>query len=45
MSLQTQPFNSGMGIVRFFARKREIIREDDPADRIYEVIKGYGLHL
>jgi CRP/FNR family nitrogen fixation transcriptional regulator len=29
-----------VGIVRSYAPKREIVREDDPANRIYEVISG-----
>jgi len=33
-------FSGRIGVVRSYARKREIIREDDPATRIYEVISG-----
>jgi CRP/FNR family transcriptional regulator, nitrogen fixation regulation protein len=29
-----------VGIVRSYAPKREIVSEDDPANRIYEVISG-----
>jgi CRP-like cAMP-binding protein len=43
MNIQTQSFNSSIqpvGIVRSYPRKREIVREDDPADQIYEVVSG-----
>src|SRR5215472_6734508 len=42
MSLQTQSLNSiqPVGIVRSYPSKREIIREDDPADHVYEVVSG-----
>ena len=43
MSPQTQSFNPSMqrvGIVRSYARKSEIVREDDPADHVYEVVSG-----
>jgi CRP/FNR family transcriptional regulator, nitrogen fixation regulation protein len=30
----------GIGIVRSYPRKSEIVREDDPADHVYEVISG-----
>jgi CRP/FNR family transcriptional regulator, nitrogen fixation regulation protein len=33
-------FGGHIGMVRSYARKREIIREDDPATRVYEVISG-----
>jgi CRP/FNR family nitrogen fixation transcriptional regulator len=33
-------FSQRIGVVRSYARKREIIREDDPATRVYEVISG-----
>jgi cyclic nucleotide-binding protein/sulfatase-like protein len=33
-------FSQRVGVVRSYARKREIIREDDPATRVYEVISG-----
>ena len=29
-----------VGVVRSYRRGNEIFREDDPADRVYEVIKG-----
>jgi CRP/FNR family transcriptional regulator, nitrogen fixation regulation protein len=29
-----------IGIVRSYPRKSEIVREDDPADRVYEVVSG-----
>jgi CRP/FNR family transcriptional regulator, nitrogen fixation regulation protein len=32
--------NQHIGVVRSYRRKNEIFREDDPADRVYEVIKG-----
>src|SRR5689334_10406103 len=43
MSIQTQSFNSSIqhvGIVRSYARKNEIVREDDPANHVYEVVSG-----
>jgi CRP/FNR family transcriptional regulator, nitrogen fixation regulation protein len=43
MSIQTQSHNTslaGIGVVKSYARKREIIREDDPARHVYEVISG-----
>jgi len=33
-------FSQRIGVVRSYARKREITREDDPATRVYEVISG-----
>jgi CRP/FNR family transcriptional regulator, nitrogen fixation regulation protein len=33
-------FSQRIGVVRSYARKGEIIREDDPATRVYEVISG-----
>src|SRR5215470_20411959 len=33
-------FSQRIGVVRSYARKREMIREDDPATRVYEVISG-----
>jgi CRP/FNR family nitrogen fixation transcriptional regulator len=30
----------GIGIVRSYARKKEIVRENDLADHVYEVISG-----
>ena len=33
-------FSERIGVVRSYARKREIIREDDPATRVYQVISG-----
>jgi CRP-like cAMP-binding protein len=33
-------FSERIGVVRSYARKREIIREDDPATRVYRVISG-----
>jgi CRP/FNR family nitrogen fixation transcriptional regulator len=33
-------FSGRFGVVRSYARKREIIREDDPATRVYQVISG-----
>lgn len=33
-------FSRRIGVVRSYARKREIIREDDPATRVYQVISG-----
>src|SRR5262252_3038606 len=47
MNIQTQSFNSSIqpvGIVRSYPRKREIVREDDPADHVYEV-QRHHLHL
>src|SRR5215831_6183673 len=29
-----------IGVVRSYARKSEIVREDDPADHVYEVVSG-----
>src|SRR5215831_3613274 len=29
-----------IGVVRSYPRKSEIVREDDPADRVYEVVSG-----
>ena len=43
MSIQTQAFNSPIqrvGIVRPYARKSEIVQEDDPANCVYEIISG-----
>jgi CRP-like cAMP-binding protein len=43
MSIQTQSFDPSIqriGVVRSYARKSEIVREDDPASRVYEVIAG-----
>ena len=42
MSLQTQSVNSiqPVGIVRSYPSKREINREDDPGDHVYEVVGG-----
>src|SRR5262249_46087224 len=43
MNIQTQSFNSSVqpvGIVRSYPRKWEIVREDDPADHVYEVVSG-----
>jgi CRP/FNR family transcriptional regulator, nitrogen fixation regulation protein len=31
---------SNVGVLRSYASKSEIIREDDPADRVYEVVSG-----
>jgi CRP/FNR family transcriptional regulator, nitrogen fixation regulation protein len=33
-------FSGRIGVVRSYARKREIIREDDPATSVYQVISG-----
>jgi CRP/FNR family nitrogen fixation transcriptional regulator len=33
-------FSGRIGVVRSYARKREIIREDDAATRVYQVISG-----
>jgi CRP/FNR family nitrogen fixation transcriptional regulator len=33
-------FSQRIGVVKSYARKREIIREDDPATRLYQVISG-----
>ena len=33
-------FGERIGVVRSYARKREIVREDDPATRVYEIISG-----
>jgi CRP/FNR family nitrogen fixation transcriptional regulator len=33
-------FSKRIGVVRSYARKRKIIREDDPATRVYQVISG-----
>jgi CRP/FNR family transcriptional regulator, nitrogen fixation regulation protein len=43
VSIQTQSQHTsvaGIGVVRSYARKREIIGEDDSADHVYEVISG-----
>jgi CRP-like cAMP-binding protein len=43
MSIQTQSFNPSIqpgGIVRSYPRNSQIIREDDPADHVYEVVSG-----
>jgi CRP/FNR family nitrogen fixation transcriptional regulator len=43
MSIQTQSRNTslaGIGVVKSYASKREIIGEDDPASHVYEVISG-----
>ena len=43
MSIQTQSFNPSIqlgGIVRSYPRKGQIIREDDSADHVYEVVSG-----
>src|SRR5215469_6244732 len=29
-----------IGVVRSYPRKSQIVREDDPADRVYEVVSG-----
>jgi CRP/FNR family nitrogen fixation transcriptional regulator len=31
-----------MGVVRSYSRKSEIVREDDPAEHVYEVVSGTG---
>jgi CRP/FNR family nitrogen fixation transcriptional regulator len=33
-------YSERIGVVRSYARKREIVREDDPATRVYEIISG-----
>ena len=33
-------FSQRIGVIRSYARKGEIICEDDPATRVYEVISG-----
>ena len=43
MSIQTQSLDPSIhriGVVRSYARKNEIVREDDPADHVYEVVSG-----
>jgi CRP/FNR family transcriptional regulator, nitrogen fixation regulation protein len=43
MSIQAQSHNPSfedIGVVRSYARKREIIGEDNPASHVYEVISG-----
>ncbi len=43
MSIQTQsldPLIRRAGIIRSYARKNEIVREDDPANHVYEVVSG-----
>ena len=43
MSIQAQSHNTsvaGIGVVRSYARKSEIVHEDDPANCVYEVISG-----
>src|SRR5262249_17455658 len=43
MNIQTQSFNPSIhpvGIVRSYLCKSEIVREDDPADHVYEIISG-----
>jgi len=47
MSIQAQSFNPSIqraGIVRSYARKSEIVRVDDLADHLYEVVSG-TVHL
>src|SRR5262249_2501795 len=31
-----------IGVVRSYPRKSQIVREDDPADRVYEVVNGFA---
>ena len=33
-------FSHRIGVVRSYPRKSEIVREDDPADHVYEVVSG-----
>jgi CRP/FNR family transcriptional regulator, nitrogen fixation regulation protein len=43
MSIQAQsldPFFQPLGVVKSYARKSQIIREDDRANHVYEVISG-----
>ena len=43
MTIQTKSFNPSIqlgGIVRSYPRKGQIIREDDSADHVYEVVSG-----
>jgi CRP/FNR family transcriptional regulator, nitrogen fixation regulation protein len=43
MSIQTQSLDPSIhriGVVRSYARKNEIVREDDPANHVYEVVSG-----
>ena len=43
MSVQSQPLDTcvaPIGVVKSYACKSEIIHEEDPADRVYEVING-----
>jgi CRP/FNR family nitrogen fixation transcriptional regulator len=40
MNIQNQSFNPSVGIVRTYHRKSEIVREDDPANHVYEVVSG-----
>jgi CRP/FNR family transcriptional regulator, nitrogen fixation regulation protein len=43
MSIQAQSHNTpvaGIGVVRSYARKSEIVHEDDPANCVYEIISG-----
>jgi len=35
-----QLFDQKIGVVKSYPRKSQIIREDDPADRVYEVVSG-----
>jgi CRP-like cAMP-binding protein len=39
MSIGTQSLDR-IGVVRSYARKSEIVREDDPANHVYEVVSG-----
>jgi CRP/FNR family nitrogen fixation transcriptional regulator len=40
MNIQNQSFNPSVGTVRAYWPKTEIVREDDLADHVYEVVSG-----
>jgi CRP/FNR family transcriptional regulator, nitrogen fixation regulation protein len=43
VSVQAQspdPFFQHLGVVKSYTRKREIVRDDDPANYVYEVVNG-----
>ena len=43
MSIQAQSFDPlirRIGVIRSYARKSEIVREDDPANHVYEIVSG-----
>jgi CRP/FNR family transcriptional regulator, nitrogen fixation regulation protein len=40
VGVEAQLFDQKIGVVRSYRRKSEIFREEDPANRVYEVISG-----